>query len=144
MSDQQKDFFSELKNEFKDLGSKVNKMFEEVVRGKDKGFYVVLADVTETSEAMVYSLDLPGVLKSDVNVQVRDNKLVVRGKRGQETSESGTNHISERAFGEFHREFVIPAGVDTSQSKAKFENGVLVVRLPKEATTVGASEVKVD
>lgn len=144
MADQQKDFFSDLKNEFKDLGTKVNKMLDEVVRGKDKGTYAVAADVYETSESVVYELDLPGVAKTDFSVQVRDNKLVVRGHRSPASEGSVNKLFSERGFGDFHREFIVPAGVDTSRTKAKFENGVLRISLPKEAVEVDAAEVTVD
>lgn len=144
MADQQKDFFTELKAEFKDIGSKVNKMFDEVVRGREKSSYHVSADIFETPDSMVYELDLPGVAKSDFSVQVRDNKLVVKGHRAPGYDGNVNKHLGERAFGEFIREFIVPAGVDTNNTKAKFEFGVLRITLPKEATEIEIAEVAVD
>jgi HSP20 family protein len=145
MADQQKEFFSDIKNEFKELGTKVNKLFDEIVRGKGAELtYAVNADIYETSDSIVYELDLPGVAKTDFNVQVRDNRLLVRGRRAQSYEGGVKQQLSERGFGEFVREFIVPAGVDTTQTKAKLDNGVLRISLPKLAEEVETAEVNVE
>lgn len=146
MADQQKEFFSDIKNEFKELGSKVNKLFDEMVRGKggSQATYAVQADIYETGESVVYELDLPGVAKTDFSVQVRDNKLVIRGRRARGYDGNVNMLLAERGFGEFYREFVVPAGVDSTQTRAKFEHGILRVVLPKEAVEIETSEVNVE
>lgn len=141
---QQKEFFTEIKNEFKEIGSKVNRVFDELVRGKEGKGFTPAADAWETKEEMVYELDLPGCLKSDFQVQVRDNALVVKGQRTR-LADGSTNYLQrERGFGEFERTFVIPANVDQGRIKAKFENGVLRLTLPKEAVEIEATNVSVD
>lgn len=142
---QQKEFFSEIKNEFKEIGTKVNKMFDELVRGKDGGkSYIPATDVWETKEEMVFELDLPGCSKSDFNVQIRDNALVIKGQRTRVT-DPAVNYVErERGFGEFERFFPIPGNVDQSRIKAKYDNGVLRVTLGKEAVEVEATNVAVE
>jgi HSP20 family protein len=142
---QQKEFFSDIKNEFKEIGSKVNRMFDEFVRGREgsKG-YAITADVWETREEMVFELDVPGFSKADFSVQIRDNALVVSGSRNRSTGSEISYHLRERSFGEFERTFAIPASVDQGRIKAKYENGVLRVSLPKEAVEVEATEVAVE
>ena len=142
---QQKEFFSDIKSEFKEIGSKVNRMFDELVRGKEgtKG-YPVASDVWETREEMIFELDVPGFSKSDFSVQIRDNALVVAGTRTRLTEADSKFHTKERSFGEFERSFVIPGNVDQSRIKAKYENGVLRISLPKESVEAEPTSVAVD
>ena len=133
---QQKEFFSEIKNEFKDLGSKVNKLFDEIVRSKEKEEYHVQADMYEAAGRLMVELDLPGFVKTDVSVQIRDNQLIVKGARTRNVDEVASTLVRERVFGAFDRSFTIPAGVDTSSVKAKFDNGVLSISLQKEVAEV--------
>jgi HSP20 family protein len=142
---QQKEFFTEIKNEFKEIGSKVNKMFDELVHGKDvrRGF-TPAADVWETKEEMVYELDIPGCQRSDFSVQVRDNTLVIRGQRTRNVTGDLTVHMKERHFGEFERTFIVPGNVDQNAIKAKYDNGVLRVTMPKESVEANSTEVNVD
>lgn len=142
---QQKEFFTEIKNEFKEIGSKVNKMFDELVRGKDGGkTYSPATDVWETKEELIYELDLPGCSKSDFNVQLRDNCLVVKGQRTRTTDANVTYHLRERGFGEFERTFPIPGNIDQNRIKAKYDGGVLRLTLAKEAVEIEPTQVTVE
>ena len=134
MSEKTKDFFDELKSEFKDLGSKVNKLFDEVVHGNptDKEFEA-RADVYQDKDTLVFVMDLPGFDKDNVKIQVRENQLVVRGERVRPAvPETEGYHVRERLFGTFQRTFSLPKGVDIEQIKAKFDKGILTVTLPIE------------
>lgn len=142
---QQKEFFTEIKNEFKEIGSKVNKMFDELVRGKDGGkTYIPATDIWETKEEMVFELDLPGCSKSDFNVQIRDNALVIKGSRNRAVDPSTTHIQRERGFGEFERTFPLPGNIDQNRIKAKYDIGVLRVTLGKEAVEIEATNVSVE
>ena len=142
---QQKEFFTEIKNEFKEIGSKVNKMFDDLVRGKDGGkSYIPATDIWETKEEMVFELDLPGCSKADFNVQVRDNSLVIKGQRSRVADPEANVVHRERGFGEFERIFPIPGNIDQNRIKAKYDNGVLRVTLGKEAVEVEATNVSID
>jgi HSP20 family protein len=145
MADSQKEFFTDIKNEFNNLGSKVNRLFDEIVRGKEgTSEYKVVADVYEFGNTVVFALDLPGFTKSDVNVQIRDNQLIVRGARTRTSDGDFTYHSSERVFGAFERFFMIPAGVDTSTVKAKYDNGVLSISLKKEIAETEGEDISID
>lgn len=144
---QQNEFFSDIKNEFKDLGNKVNKLFDEIVHGKEKADYQAVADMYEFNGQLIVELDLPGFVKSDVSVQIRDNQLIVRGARARAIEGKVTQLVRERVFGKFERVFTIPSGVDTSTVKAKFDNGVLSISLQKEvyeADVEKGEEVRID
>jgi HSP20 family protein len=141
----QKEFFTEIKNEFKEIGSKVNKMFDELVRGKEGGkTYIPAVDIWETKEELVVEMDLPGCSKSDFNVQVRDNALVIKGQRIRNT-DGVVNYLQrERGFGEFERTFPIPGNIDQNRIKAKYDGGVLRLTMPKEAVEIEPTQVPVD
>jgi len=139
------DFFDDLKSSAKDFGSRVNKFFDNIVNGNEDNEYPAAADVVELGDRVVFELDLPGFEKSDVTVQIRDNQLVIKGQRKPTYETDVTYHVRERAFGPFERSFTIPPGVEQEQVKAKFDNGILRVTLPKEAIEeADTSSVKID
>lgn len=116
----------------KDIGSKVNRMFGDLVKGRDaEGEVTVRVDVYETKEAMVFELDLPGFEKADVKVQIREDNLVIQGKRKRSADIDNVYfHTRERKFGSFQREFPLTPGANPENIRAKFENGVLYVTIP--------------
>jgi HSP20 family protein len=77
-------------------------------------------------------VDLPGVQKKDINVEVKDNRLTITGERKskKEVKEEGY-YRSESSYGKFERSFTLPEGVDGENVKASCEDGVLEVILPK-------------
>jgi HSP20 family protein len=92
------------------------------------------ADLKETSAAHHLAIELPGLARSDLNVAIDGDTLVISGHKAEET-DGGTGaryHFSERRFGRFERIFPLPADVDRSKIEAKFQDGVLNVILPRE------------
>lgn len=91
-----------------------------------------LVDVVESAEAYSLSVDLPGVKREDVKVDLKQNILTISGerKREGETSNDGMRAY-ERIYGRFERSFTLPQVVDVSRVEAKLEDGVLHVTLPK-------------
>ena len=76
--------------------------------------------------------DLPGLDQKDVEVEIQDGTLVVRGQRQEEREEGEANfYFAERWSGTFMRSVPLPPDVDKNQIKATFKNGVLEVHLPK-------------
>jgi HSP20 family protein len=89
-------------------------------------------DVCETESAVSISFDLPGLKKDDVSITVEDGVLTVSGeKKFEEETKERTWHRIERSYGRFHRALTLPVGVDADKAQARFEDGVLVVELPK-------------
>ena len=90
-------------------------------------------DIHETDEMFTVEADLPGIDKDNVKVDVESGTLVISGERKYEKEEKKENiHRIERSFGRFSRSFSLPSYVDTSKVKARMENGVLKVELPKQ------------
>jgi HSP20 family protein len=89
-------------------------------------------DLLETDEQFVLRADLPGMSEPDVSVELEDNVLTVSGERKgeQEEKREGFYRV-ERAFGSFSRSLTLPKGVDPEGVNARFDRGVLEVRIPK-------------
>lgn len=90
-------------------------------------------DVKETETAFVISAELPGMKESDVDVSLSDGVLAISGEKKEEREETkeGSFHLSERYWGQFRRSFRIPETVDENAIEARFEDGVLMLTLPK-------------
>ncbi|CAG8723431.1 16592_t:CDS:2 [Acaulospora morrowiae] len=89
-------------------------------------------DVHETEKEYIVNAELPGVNKENINVDVRENALVISGetKQNQEYNE-GNTHIQERRYGSFHRAISLPSNAKSDEISAKFEQGILEVKIPK-------------
>ena len=89
-------------------------------------------DLMETDDAFQLRLDVPGMSKDDIEINLQNGTLTVSGERTSERTEEGEEYVRvERAFGNFHRTFSLPDAVDEDSIKAIYENGVLSIHVPK-------------
>lgn len=101
-------------------------------------------DMSEDENEYVIKMDIPGMTKDDIEVNFEDNRIIIRGERSEEEEEEKKDYIrKERYDGSFYRSFTIPKTVEEDQIKAKFEEGVLKINLPK-AEVSKPKEVKVE
>jgi HSP20 family protein len=92
-------------------------------------------DVFEKGNRLVTKVDLPGLKKEDVKVEVTDGHLALSGERRTEREEKNENVFrSEREYGRFYRIVPLPEGVKLEDVKATFADGVLEVSVPLPAT----------
>lgn len=100
-------------------------------------------DIEETDNHYLLSLDLPGVSKNDVNIELRDNQLIVSGERKQQhKKETKARFSEERVYGKFMRSFTLPSEVNADKVEANFADGVLHIALPK-AESVKPRQIKI-
>jgi HSP20 family protein len=98
---------------------------------EDAAVWAPKVDVFEKDNRLVTRIDLPGVKKDDLTVEVGDGQLKMFGERKNETEEKDKNfYRCEREYGSFYRAVPLPAGVKPEDVKATFENGVLEVSVP--------------
>ena len=91
-------------------------------------------DVFERDNRLVTKVDLPGLKKDDVKVEVMDGHLAISGARKAETEEKENNfYRCERSYGSFYRAVPLPEGVKLEDVKATFADGVLEVSVPLPA-----------
>ncbi|WP_374492184.1 Hsp20/alpha crystallin family protein [Brachymonas sp.] len=95
-------------------------------------------DVKESGQDFTVHADLPGVPKEDIQVGVEGNVVTIRAEVKQQDSHREGDKVlrTERYQGEVARSFQLPAEIDESAAKARYENGVLVLTLPKKAVNV--------
>ena len=89
-------------------------------------------DVNETDKEYLLDVEVPGLEKKDIKVEVKDNTLTISGERTNERkTETGTSYHVERHYGKFERSFTLPEAVDGGKVSAKYTNGILEIALPK-------------
>ena len=89
-------------------------------------------DVSESENTLRISMELPGVDPSDVRLSLENNVLTIRGEKKQQSEENNERvHRFERTYGMFERTFALPNTVDPDQIEARYENGVLLVTIPR-------------
>ena len=90
-------------------------------------------DVVETEREIRVQVEMPGLKRENIEVDVENNVLTIRGEKREERTEGqeGRYHLAERRWGTFARSFVLPRDVDADNIQASFEDGVLTVRIPK-------------
>lgn len=100
----------------------------------------IRVDVKETPEAYTLHAEVPGVSKDDIQVNVDGKLVTLRADiKPQDTAADGSKLLrSERYYGAVSRSFQLPVDVDNNAAKAKYENGVLQLTLPKK--TVAAAQ----
>lgn len=92
--------------------------------------FAPLADVEETDDAFVVEIELAGVKKDDVNLELSGRRMVVTGER-KERERVGILRKRTRTVGRFRCEVVLPADLDEDGVSAELADGVLTVRVPK-------------
>ncbi len=121
------------------LQDRINRMFDEAFfRSKDFDEEVSLAswkptvDIYDTDDAIILKVELPGVDKEKVTVDVKDNVLTLKGERSIDKEIKEENYCRrERSFGSFHRSFTLPTTVNPEDIKAAYKDGILTVEVPK-------------
>ena len=102
-------------------------------------------DIKENDNSYTLHLDMPGVNKDDVQVQVEGDALVVRGEKHQEKDGSDDNyHVVERQYGAFQRILDLPADADPEDLKAKFDNGVLTITVARRPEKAGRNARRIE
>jgi HSP20 family protein len=118
------------------LQDRMNRLFEDATQrradtdGEDefeRADWTPAADIYETESGYAIAIDLPGISRDAVGIDVDDNRLIVKGTRNLEPSK----HRNVRPRGKFMRTFSIPGSVDQGGIGADYKDGVLQIRLPK-------------
>ncbi len=98
-------------------------------------------DVSERAKDYQFSAELPGVAEQDVEVNLADGMLTIKGEKKSENSEEKDHYLrTERRFGSFQRSFSLPSDIDEDKVKAIFKDGVLTVTVAKNKTAKSATK----
>jgi HSP20 family protein len=96
------------------------------------GAWMPPVDITEDKDKILLTAELPGFKEDQVEIQMEGGVLTIRGERKFEEEKEGRNfHRVERSYGHFVRSFTLPNNVDRENIRAKFNNGLLEIEMPK-------------
>ena len=125
-------------NPFLSLQQEIDRLFEDFGRGFPAfgagvtGALVPTMDVSETDKEIEITAELPGLEEKDVQINVADNVLTIRGEKKAGKEEKEKNYrLVERSYGSFERSLELPKGVNLDAIKASIDKGVLKVTVPK-------------
>jgi HSP20 family protein len=121
------------------LQEEMNRLFHEFVRsgsggeaGWGTGTWTPPVDIYETDDALVLTVELPGISKEDVSIEIHQNTLMLRGQRKPPAGvQEDRYHRVERAYGAFQRSFTLPMIVNQDKVQASYKDGLLELRLPQ-------------
>ena len=124
-------------NPFFALQQEIDRLFEGFSRGF-AGFpshdVMPSMDLSETDKEIEITAELPGLEEKDIQLNVADNVLTIRGEKKNEREETKKDyHLVERSYGSFTRTVQLPDGVNADSIKAVMSKGVLKVTVPKPA-----------
>lgn len=109
-----------------------------------QGSWIPPVDIYETKDSIVLNIELPGVTKEDMTLEVKDNTLTIRGEKKLEKDvKEDSFHRMERTYGSFMRAFTLPSTVQQDKVKAKFKDGILEIQIPK-AEEAKPKQIKVE
>ena len=135
---------------FEDMENRMRKFVEGSVNEPfDGGLFpqvlgwVPPTEISETPEELLITSELPGMDRKDIDINVEDGVLTIRGEKKEELKKEEPNeqneknekkyYLVERSYGSFERSFALPTLVDANKIAAEFDKGVLKVHLPKTA-----------
>ena len=121
------------------LQDRINRIFNESFgRSRDFEDEVGLydwrppVDIYETGDGIVLKVELPGINKADVSLEVKDNVLTIKGERLLDpTIKDEQYYRKERSFGKFNRSFSLQEQIKPDLIKASFKDGVLTIEIPR-------------
>ena len=96
----------------------------------------IALDVKEKADCFVVDIDLPGLKKEDIKVEVEDNVIMISGERIPENDDSFKSYINGRHFGAFEKRVNLPESADMNDIIAKYESGVLTLIIHKKPECV--------
>jgi HSP20 family protein len=123
--------------ELDQLTNRLSRMFEGAnayPTPSSSGSWAPAVSVEETENELILTAELPGMKPEDVDVQLENNILTIRGEKNEERKEEDENrrfHVWERSYGSFQRSFTLPRTVKSDDISAEFKDGLLHIRMPK-------------
>jgi HSP20 family protein len=115
---------------FPGRGSRLSELFRDFPARA--GAFVPAVDVSENDSSYTVTVEVPGVQKNDVQVELQEGMLVIHGeKRTEREEKKDRSRYVERSYGSFSRSFSLPPDADADRLEASYKDGVLSIRIPR-------------
>lgn len=140
---------------FYDMQSEMNRMFDEVFGGLGRRSgrqqedaptrWAPALDVLQEDGDIVVKAELPGVKLEDVDITLHNGVLTISGERRADEQREGSGYyVRERRYGSFRRSMSLPQGIDESKINARFDGGVLEVRVSGAAAVEEPRRIQIE
>lgn len=136
---------------FEEIQKEMDRLFNDAFRGlnREQSEASILSpevDIYEKDNNVIIEMDIPGIDKDQLEIKVEDDILSIRGEKKLEREDKSKDyHRYERCCGAFQRVFRLPEYVNSEEIRARYEDGVLKIELPKkEEVKKEAVKVKID
>lgn len=135
-------------DEFRRMQYRMNRMFDELpelfeqsdLPARQEMAQVPYVDVMDRDTEVIITADMPGVDKSDIQINVRGNVVEISAEKKTKNEEHEEGYLRrERGYNRFYRAIRLPTQVDESKAHATFNNGVLEIALPKSEKLPGSN-----
>lgn len=131
-------------HELRDLEKKMSMSFPSLSEEGSLSGFVPVVNTREGEFAYHVEVDLPGVKKEDISVDVKDNILTISGERKYKNEVKKEDYYKcESSYGKFQRSFTLPKDADAENINAATENGELEVTIPKLKKSKDTKKIKV-
>lgn len=112
--------------------SQLNRLVDQVWNRQERESWLPAVDVFDRKDSVELKAELPGMDSDDIQIEVEDNVLTIKGERKfEEKVEDERYYRIERRFGSFQRSLALPQGVKADEIQAAYEDGILTVTVPK-------------
>ena len=124
------------------IQSEINRLFDNLLDldsgGKESGSWIPIADIVENDEALLVTVELPGVHAEDLLISTHGGDVILVGEKARPALDGqGRSHVAERAFGRFRRVIDLGVPVNTHKAEAVLTEGTLRIRFPKVSNRRG-------
>jgi HSP20 family protein len=118
------------------IQSEINRLFDNLLDldagAKASGSWIPIADIVENDDALVVTVELPGVAASDLVISTHGGDVILTGAKGRPSIDGSVRaHVAERAYGQFRRVIHLGVPVNTHRAEAVLAEGTLRIRFPK-------------
>ena len=138
-------------NEMKRMKKRMNRLFNGFQNSpfnekEDLSDYrKAWADFKETDNEYIMEVELPGIDKKDIILSAIDNKIEIRARKKQELEQKDANSYSySKSYNGFARSVSLPEEADINSIDAEFENGILIIKIPRKKTKKDKKEIKIN
>ncbi len=129
--------YSEIQSLRESMSSLFDRFFSDLLRFPESEeisgqTFSPAVDIKETPKEYIVTAEVPGIPKKDIEIEISDNILTIKGERKFEKEEKNESyHRVERAYGSFCRSFTLPTQVNPDKIEANFKDGLLNIVIPK-------------
>lgn len=116
------------------IQERINRMFDDTLatrKNSPQTDWIPPVDVLETEQDVVLIVEVPGMKEEDIDIQISDNILTIKGERKLPENAAENYYRLERPYGKFVRSFQLPENVDVNKVKASLKDGILKISIAK-------------